>query len=61
MAKQKLDYKKIGFLFLAFAAGKLIYDYLAADAIDFNGVVVIPLIAIVLIYLIDKERLLSED
>lgn len=61
MAKQKLDYKKMGALFLGFALAKLIYDYLAADAIDFNGVIVIPLIAIALIYLVDKERLMSDD
>ncbi len=61
MAKQKLDYKKMGLTFLGFGAAKLTYDFLAKDAIDFYGVVAIPLIAIGLIYLIDKNRFMSED
>ena len=47
--------------FLAFAAAKLTYDFLAKDAIDFYGVIAIPLIAIGLIYLMDKDRFLSES
>ncbi len=61
MAKQTLDYKKMGLTFLAFAAAKLLYDFLAKDAIDFYGVIAIPLIAIGLIYLLDKDRFLSDD
>jgi len=61
MAKQALDYKKMGLTFLGFGAAKLIYDFLAKGAIDFYGVVGIPLIAIGLIYLVDKDRFLSKD
>jgi len=61
MAKKTLDYKKMGLTFLGFATAKLIYDFLAKEVIDFYGVVAIPLIAISLIYIVDKDRFLSED
>ena len=61
MAKKTLDYKKIALTFFGFAAAKLTYDFLARDAIDFYGVVAIPLIAIGLIYLLDRGRFMSDD
>ena len=61
MAKKILDYKKMALTFLGFAAAKLLYDFLAKDAIDFYGVIAIPLIAIGLIYLMDKDRFMSDE
>ena len=61
MAKQKLNYKKMASFFLGFAAAKLLLDYFTKEAIDFYGVLFIPLIALGLIYLIDKKRFIIED
>lgn len=61
MAKQKLNYKKMASFYFGFAIAKLLVDYFTKDAIDFYGVIGIPLIALVLIYLIDKKRFLVED
>jgi len=61
MAKQTLNYKKMASFFLGFAIAKLLLDYFTKDAIDFYGVIGIPLIAISLVYLIDKKQFISEE
>lgn len=57
----KLDWGKMAKWFLGFAIARIIFDYFFQDAIDFVGVIGIPLIALVLIYLVDRKRLMKEE
>ena len=61
MTKQKLNYKKMASFYLGFALAKLLVDYFTKEAIDFYGVVIIPLIALGLIYLIDKKQFIVAE
>ena len=55
-----LNWQKVGALFIGFAVAKALYDYFSIGVIDFYGVIGIPLIALGLIYLIDKGRLMKD-
>lgn len=58
---EKLDWKKVGKWFLGFAIARIIFDSFSKETIDFVGVIAIPLIAIGLMYLVDKKQLLKDE
>ncbi|MFK7980267.1 MAG: hypothetical protein AB8G86_09825 [Saprospiraceae bacterium] len=56
-----LDWQKVAKTFMAFALANLIYDYWSMGIFDVYKTLGIPFIAIVLIYLVDRKRLVKEE
>ena len=56
-----LDWQKVAKTFMAFALANLIYDYLSRGIFDVYKTLGIPVIALVLIYLVDRKRLLKKE
>lgn len=61
MSQQKIDTKKIIFLFIVFAIAKALFDYLTAGKIDVRGVIFVPIISIGLMYFVDKNRFMQKE
>lgn len=58
---KELDWQKVAKIFMGFALANLMYDYFSIGIIDVYKTVGIPLIALGLIYLMDKQRLMKEE
>ena len=58
---ENIDWQKVAKIFMAFALANLTYDYLSAGIVDIYKTLGIPFIALVLIYLVDRGRLLKEE
>jgi len=61
MNQQTIDWQKVLKWFLGFAIARVLFDYFSIGSIDIYGVIGIPLIAIALIYLIDKKQFMKAD
>lgn len=61
MDMQKIDWKVVTKWLIGFALGKAMYDYFTIGKIDFYGVIFIPIIALGLIYTVDKKQLMKEE
>ena len=58
---KELDWQKVGKLLMAFALANIIYDYFVIGTVDIYKTIGIPLIALGLIYLVDRKRLMKEE
>ena len=58
---KNLDWRKIATLFAAFALATVIYDYFTIGIIDVYKTIGIPLIALGMVYLVDRKRLVKEE
>ncbi len=58
---KELDWGKVVKFFIGFAIVRIVFDYFFQDAIDLVGVIGIPLIALGLLYLVDKKWLMKEE
>ena len=56
-----LDWQKVAKTFMAFALANLIYDYLSMGIFAVYKTLGIPIIALILIYLVDRKRLVKEE
>ena len=60
MKNKQLDWQKVIGWFFAFALAKIFFDWFFKDTMDVRAIIGIPVIALILIYMIDKERLMSD-
>lgn len=58
---KELDWVKMAKYFMAFALANLMYDYFSKGTIDVYKTIGIPLIAIGLMYVVDRKRLMKEE
>ncbi len=58
---ENLDWQKVAKTFMAFALANLMYDYFSRGIFDVYKTLGIPVIALLLIYMVDRKRLMKEE